>query len=87
MRRVLQRMEPGQRERLEQAVIRLDALATLMDAAFLIPGTNTRMDLAGIVGLIVVNGPRSLFPAVGSLCLERRHGLPEQGRTFLKPTA
>ena len=37
---------------MQEAVTRLDALATLMDAAFIIPGTNTRMGLAGIIGLI-----------------------------------
>jgi Domain of unknown function (DUF4112) len=52
MQRAFQRMEPGQRAQMEQAVTRLDALATLMDAAFIIPGTNTRMGLAGIIGFI-----------------------------------
>lgn len=43
-------MEP--RVRLDHSMRRLDALATLMDAAFIIPGTNVRMGLAGIIGLV-----------------------------------
>ena len=35
---------------------RLDALATFMDAAFVIPGTNIRMGAAGIIGLVPVAG-------------------------------
>ena len=52
MQRVFQRMEPGELAKKQQAVTRLDALATLMDAAFVIPGTNTRMGLAGLIGLV-----------------------------------
>lgn len=52
MQNVFQRMEPGELRRKQQAVTRLDTLATLMDAAFVIPGTNTRMGLAGIIGLV-----------------------------------
>lgn len=52
MQRAFQRQEPGEKARMEQAVARLDALATLMDAAFVIPGTNTRMGLAGVIGLV-----------------------------------
>jgi hypothetical protein len=40
----------------EQSVARLEALARLMDGAFVIPGTNVRMGLDGIVGLIPVAG-------------------------------
>ncbi len=40
----------------EQALERLDALAKLMDSAFLIPGTNVRMGLDGILGLLPVLG-------------------------------
>lgn len=43
---------------IEQALVRLDALATLMDAAFVIPGTTIRMGLNGIFGL---------FPVVGDI--------------------
>ncbi len=40
------------------SVARMDALATLLDSAFLIPGTNTRIGLDAVLGLI---------PAVGDL--------------------
>ena len=40
----------------EQSVARLEALARLMDGAFVIPGTNIRMGLDGIIGLIPVAG-------------------------------
>ena len=45
-----------ERVRFDAAIARLTALATLMDAAFLIPGTNIRMGLAGLVGLVPVAG-------------------------------
>jgi hypothetical protein len=37
-------------------VARLDALARLMDAAFVIPGTNIRMGLDGLIGLLPIAG-------------------------------
>jgi hypothetical protein len=43
-------------ERRDQAVARLDALARLMDAAFVIPGTNIRMGLDGLIGLLPIAG-------------------------------
>jgi hypothetical protein len=42
--------------RRDQAVARLDALATLMDSAFIIPGTNIRMGLDAVIGLLPVAG-------------------------------
>jgi len=36
----------------EEALARLEALAKLLDGAFLIPGTNTRIGLDGLIGLI-----------------------------------
>ncbi len=36
----------------EQRIARIDALATLMDTAFLIPGTNVRFGLDALIGLI-----------------------------------
>lgn len=36
----------------DQSLARLEALAKLMDAMFVIPGTNVRMGLDGLVGLI-----------------------------------
>ena len=40
----------------EQSVARLEALARLMDGVFVLPGTNIRMGLDGIIGLIPVAG-------------------------------
>ena len=36
----------------EQRIARIDALATLMDTAFLIPGTNVRFGLDALIGLV-----------------------------------
>jgi hypothetical protein len=36
----------------EEALARLEALAKLMDGAIVIPGTNTRIGLDGLIGLI-----------------------------------
>jgi hypothetical protein len=40
----------------QQSLERLEALAKLMDSAFLIPGTNIRMGLDAIIGLVPVVG-------------------------------
>jgi hypothetical protein len=40
----------------EQSVARLEALARLMDGAFVLPGTNVRLGLDAIVGLVPVVG-------------------------------
>jgi hypothetical protein len=40
----------------DQAVARLDALVTLMDSAFVIPGTNIRTGLDGLIGLLPIAG-------------------------------
>ena len=40
----------------EQSLARLEALAKLMDGAFIIPGTNIRMGLDGMIGLMPVAG-------------------------------
>jgi hypothetical protein len=40
----------------EQRMARLDALARLLDVAFIVPGTNIRYGLDGIIGLIPVIG-------------------------------
>ena len=40
----------------EQSVARVEALARLMDGAFVIPGTNIRMGLDGLIGLVPVAG-------------------------------
>src|SRR5262245_21189984 len=39
-----------------QSVARLEALAKLMDGAFVLPGTNIRVGLDGLIGLIPVAG-------------------------------
>lgn len=46
---------PGEESR-EQALRRLEALATLLDSAFVIPGTNFRMGIDGLIGLVPVLG-------------------------------
>ena len=40
----------------QQSVARLEALARLMDGAFVLPGTTIRFGLDGIIGLIPVAG-------------------------------
>jgi hypothetical protein len=40
----------------EQRLARLDALARLLDVAFILPGTNIRYGIDGIIGLIPVVG-------------------------------
>ena len=40
----------------QQSVARLEALARLMDGAFVVPGTTIRFGLDGIIGLIPVAG-------------------------------
>ena len=40
----------------EQRLARLDALAKLLDVAFILPGTNIRYGIDGIIGLIPVVG-------------------------------
>lgn len=40
----------------EQRIARLEALAKLLDVAFIVPGTNIRYGIDGIIGLIPVVG-------------------------------
>jgi len=40
----------------EQRLARLDALANLLDVAFVVPGTNVRYGIDGLIGLIPVVG-------------------------------
>lgn len=47
------RITPGGNE---ESVARLEALAKLMDGAFVIPGTNIRMGLDALIGLVPVAG-------------------------------
>ena len=50
------RFDADQLARTQQSVARLDALAMLMDGAFVIPGTTIRMGLDGLIGLVPVAG-------------------------------
>jgi Domain of unknown function (DUF4112) len=56
MRRAFSKTDPEESARVAQSVARIDALAALMDAAFVIPGTNVKMGLDGLVGLVPVVG-------------------------------
>jgi hypothetical protein len=56
MQRVHSKVEPYDAVRTEQALARLEALARLMDSAFVIPGTSIRMGLDGLIGLLPVAG-------------------------------
>jgi hypothetical protein len=49
-------VEPYEAERTEQSLARLEALARLMDGAFTLPGTNIRIGLDGVIGLLPVAG-------------------------------
>jgi hypothetical protein len=56
MQRVYSKVEPYDAVRTEQSLVRLEALARLMDSAFVIPGTSIRMGLDGLIGLVPVAG-------------------------------
>jgi Domain of unknown function (DUF4112) len=43
-------------EQTQQSLARLEALAQLMDGAFLIPGTNIRVGLDAVIGLVPIAG-------------------------------
>jgi hypothetical protein len=43
-------------DRTQESLLRLEALAKLMDGAFVIPGTTIRLGLDGLIGLIPVAG-------------------------------
>lgn len=63
--------------RTQQSVTRLDALATLMDGAFVIPGTNIRMGLDGLIGLVPVAGDLIASLISSYIVWEaRQHGVP-----------
>jgi hypothetical protein len=48
----IHRISPGA----EESVTRLEALARLMDGSFVIPGTNFRLGLDAVIGLVPVAG-------------------------------
>ena len=54
----------------EQRLARLDAVAKLLDVAFVVPGTNIRYGIDGIIGLIPVVG--DVIATAFSLWLVRR---------------
>ena len=56
MQRVYSKVERFDGVRTEQSLARLEALARLMDSAFVIPGTNIRMGLDGLIGLVPIAG-------------------------------
>ena len=56
MQRAYSKVEPYDATRTEQSLARLEALARLMDSAFVIPGTSIRMGLDGLIGLVPVAG-------------------------------
>jgi hypothetical protein len=56
MQRTYSKVEPYDAVHTEQALARLEGVARLMDSAFVIPGTNIRMGLDGLIGLLPVAG-------------------------------
>lgn len=62
---------PGEVSR-EESLRRLDALATLMDSAFVIPGTGFRMGLDGLIGLVPVLGDLITTAISSYILLEAR---------------
>ena len=56
MQRVYSKVERFDGVLTEQSLARLEALARLMDSAFVIPGTNIRMGLDGLIGLVPIAG-------------------------------
>jgi hypothetical protein len=56
MSRERPRVEPYDHADTERSVAQLDALARLMDGAFVIPGTNVRVGLDALIGLVPVAG-------------------------------
>ena len=56
MQRAYSKVEPYDARSMEQSLARLEALARLMDSAFVIPGTSIRMGLDGLIGLLPVAG-------------------------------
>jgi hypothetical protein len=56
MQRGFSNANVSEAQELEQSMARLDALAKVMDSAFVIPGTNIRMGLDGVIGLFPVVG-------------------------------
>src|SRR5436305_15123929 len=62
----------------EQRLARLDALAKLLDVAFVVPGTKVRYGLDGLIGLIPVIGV--ILTTAVSLLLVRAASAPGPSR-------
>jgi hypothetical protein len=63
--------------RTQQSVARLEALARLMDGAFVLPGTTIRFGFDGIIGLVPVAGDMIAGLVSAYLIWEaRQHGAP-----------
>jgi hypothetical protein len=56
MQRAAPRSNALESERTQQSLARLEALAQLMDGAFVIPGTKIRVGLDAIIGLVPIAG-------------------------------
>jgi Domain of unknown function (DUF4112) len=56
MQRAASRSNALESERTQQSLARLEALAQLMDGAFVIPGTKVRFGLDAIIGLVPIAG-------------------------------
>ena len=56
MQRTASRSNALESERIQQSLARLEALAQLMDGAFVIPGTKVRVGLDAIIGLVPIAG-------------------------------
>ena len=56
MQRAASRSNALESERTQQSLARLEALAQLMDGAFVIPGTKVRVGLDAIIGLVPIAG-------------------------------
>jgi hypothetical protein len=56
MKTAVPHIDRAEKDRIAQSVARIEALATLMDGAFVIPGTGIRMGLDGIIGLVPIAG-------------------------------
>ena len=62
----------------EQRLARLDAIAKLLDVAFVVPGTNIRYGIDGLIGLVPVIGDISPRRSHYGLC-EKRGRLVRRG--------
>jgi uncharacterized protein DUF4112 len=64
----------------EESVARLEALGRLMDGAFALPGTNIRLGLDAIIGLVPVAAPVAHCANDGQYVLGYGHRCDPVGR-------